>query len=310
MANRQLAIALSMFALPSICSAKHDIEFIQEHLPEVAMDNRYATLPIWDLGRESSAGNSYQLQAALSRSGSGNLEISGPLTSIGVQRSIGADTQLGVFAFYDALELTASRDSRPLQTLFAPNTPIERPVDAEFSNLDGTATDFGAGFAWSRQLQAGFLGRHTWVAGALWQRVQLQDYRLDYRLTAGPQQGMQGQIDFDARYDHVVPFFGLETPRTWGAWILTPHALLAYPIPRHGIEGHITGPGFDIGGNTENAGNGKHFGDPSLTLGLNFTYAPAHLSIDVGALLTQGLLEKRIHSGIEHNVLLSFSWVL
>lgn len=74
------------------------------------------------------------------------------------------------------------------------------------------------------------------------------------------------------------------------------------------MVGHITGPGFDLRGNTEAAGYGKHIGDPSLTFGLDITYLPAHFTVDVGALLTQRLLEPFINKGIEANWLLSCQW--
>jgi len=307
--NRQSTVLLGTMALgftaPSF--AEHDIEFVQEHLPETMMDNRYATLPVWDLGASTESA-SYQLQAAYSSATAGNLSIAGPLLAASTSRPLSGNTRVGAFGFYDPLRLHASFDARPLQTLFAPQTPIARPVDAEFTNLDGTALDFGAGLFWSRHRTEGWLGDHSWVAGLLWQRVDLQDYRFDYRITSGPQAGLQGQIDFDAHYDHFTPFVGVQVPRARGDWLFTPHALLAYPMPRRGVQGHITGPGFDISGDTADVGNGKHFGDPSVTLGLTITYLPAHLSIDAGTFVTQTFLEQKIHRGIDSNWLLSFSW--
>lgn len=302
-----LVAALACFGISGAAAAKEDIEFVAEHLPEVAMDNRFATLPVWDAGVEA-ADSQYELQGAFSSSTSGNLSIEGPLLGISWQRRLSAKNRLGLLAFYDSLQLTARNDSRQLQTLFAPQTPIERPIDADFSNLDGTATDFGGGLFWSHHDEQGFLGAHDWIAGLMWQRFELRDYRLDYRITSGPQTGLRGQIDFDTHYDHFSPFVGVEVRRSLGEWTFSPHALLAYPIPRRGFAGHITGPGFDISGNTEAAGEGKHFGDPSVTLGLTLTYLPAHLSVDLGTFLSQALLESRIHRGIERNLLLSFSW--
>lgn len=307
--NRQRTVLLGTmtFGVAASAFAEHDIEFVQEHLPETMMDNRYATLPVWDLGvaTESTA---YQVQAAYSSTTAGDLSIAGPMFSISASRPSRGETRLGAFGFYDPLHLHTDHDARPLQTLFAPETPLEHPVDAEFTNLDGTATDFGAGLYWSRHRSEGWLGEHNWVAGLLWQRVDLRDYRFDYLITSGPQSELQGQIDFDARYDHFTPFVGLQMPRARGDWLFTPHALFAYPMPRHGIRGHITGPDFDISGDTASAGNGKHFGDPSVTLGLTITYLPAHLSIDAGTFLTQAFLEQKIHRGIDSNWLLSVSW--
>ena len=53
------------------------------------------------------------------------------------------------------------------------------------------------------------------------------------------------------------------------------------------------------------AGNGKHFGDISVTIGLDITYKPWALTMDVGSALSQALLERAIHKGVGQNWLLS-----
>lgn len=194
-----------------------------------------------------------------------------------------------------------------MQTLFAPTTPIARPSAAEFRGLEGRATDVGVGFYTAMRSSKGWLGAHEWIGGLLWQRVKLQDYRFEYVIESGPDAGVHGTIDFDAQYNHLVPFVGVSLPREHGNWTTDAHLLIAYPLPRRGVVGHITGPGFDIRGNTQDVGNGKHFGDPSVTLGYTITYRPAHLSFDLGTLATQALLESRVHRGIEQNLLLTFS---
>jgi hypothetical protein len=288
--------------------AKQDIEFVAEHLAEVPMDNRYATLPIWD--QQSSHADSIhaQLQGAYATLGSGNLDVSGPMFSIGLQRKLASAWSFGGFVFDDPLRIQSSHEDRPLRTLFAPSTPIAQPIDAHFSNLNGSVSDVGAGLFFSEESNANWLGDYAWLAGVMWQRIELKDFRLDYEVDAGPAAGVTGQIDFDNTYTHVVPFFGIQVPRQRGAWSWNAHALYAMPLPRRGVVGHITGPGFDIRGDTQDVGNGKHFGDPSLTLGFTIAYAPAHLSVDVGTLLSQALLEGWIHRGIERDYVLSVNW--
>jgi len=305
---RRLAFAtLALLAHP-VCRAEHDIEFVAEHLPEVAMDNRYATLPVWGESSRESPAWSGALQGAASTTSVATLTLAGRLLSAAAQHTINDHWQAGLFGFYDNLRFSGDRDERPLQTLFAPETPIERPVDAVFTNLDGRALNYGGGFYFSRTSDNGFLQQHRWVMGALWQSVELTDYRFDYEITDGPQTGLKGTIDFDATYQHVVPFAGLEIPRDFGKWTASFHTLVAWPIPRRGVAGHITGPGFDLSGDSASAGNGKHFGDPSVTIGLDVTYRPARLSVDIGTLLTQALLEPKIHDGIDQNLVLSVSW--
>jgi hypothetical protein len=43
-------------------------------------------------------------------------------------------------------------------------------------------------------------------------------------------------------------------------------------------------------------------------VGFDVVYVPAHLTVDLGAMLTQRFLEPLIHEGIETNWLLSVQW--
>jgi hypothetical protein len=273
------------------------------------MDNRYATLPIWINDKDDQIQRTHvEVQGALSKLGSGNLDVSGPMFSIGLRNKVSSAWSVGGFVFDDPLRVHGSHDDRPLQTLFAPSTPIDRPVDAHFSDLSGTVSDVGAGFVVSEERHAHRLGDYVWLAGVMWQRVSLRDFRLNYEIAGGPSSGMTGQIDFDNTYTHFVPFVGIQIPRQRGSWLWNAHALYAMPLPRRGVVGHITGPGFDIHGDTQDVGAGKHFGDPSLTVGFTFTYVPAHLSVDIGTLASQALVERWTHRGIEQDYVLSLSW--
>jgi hypothetical protein len=302
-------IGMSLILTATRCVAGEDIEFVAEHLPEVAMGNRYATLPLWGTPADR-RGWSYELQSAWTSATSGSLEISGPMLSASVGKRSGKAWHGGAFAFYDPLRLTSGTEMRPLQTLFSPATPIERPVAAEFTGLDGTADDYGAGVFAALEGAGGWLGEHRWTFGALWQRVVLDQYAFDYRITEGAQAGTTGTIDFDATYEHIVPFVGAGFPRDHGRWSGNAHVLLAWPFPRRGVVGHITGPGFDLHGDTEDVGEGKHFGDPSLTIGYTVTYRPLGFSVDLGTALTQTVLEPHIHRGVDRSMVLSFSFAL
>jgi len=272
------------------------------------MDNRYATLPVFGALDEETGKWSFGVQGAWTSTRTGELSSSGVLFAVFAKRSLSDRWALAAFGFMDTLSLTGEDDHRPLQTLFAPTTPIHRPVDAVFDNLDGTLRHFGGGLNVSLATLDSWIGAYRWTAGVLWERVELHDYRMDYQILEGPSAGITGQIDFDADYVHVTPFMGLELPRQWRQWAVNPHVLIAVPQPRRGMQGHISGPGFDLHGDTEEAGNGTPFGDPSLTLGLGVSYVPAHLTFDLGTVLTQRFLEPLFHEGIEANWVLSCQW--
>jgi hypothetical protein len=296
-------------AMPaSQAMAEEDIEYVAEHLAEVPMDNRFATLPVWGGAREAGKRWSFSGQAGFAKTTTGELSARGPMLSFGVDRAVGSRWSVGGFAFYDRLDLSGDNDRRPLQTTFTNETPFGRPVAAQFDHLDGAFEHAGIGVDASVSLDLGSLGAARAVGGLLWQQVTLSDYRFDYRLLEGPDAGLEGHIDFDATYDHLTPFIGIELPHEGTHWTLSPHVLAAWPNPRRGVVGHITGPGFDLAGDTESAGHGAHFGDPSITIGFDVTCVPAHLTIDVGTLVTQALLEPVVHKGIDSNWVLSADW--
>ena len=96
--------------------------------------------------------------------------------------------------------------------------------------------------------------------------------RYDYRALEGPDAGVTGTLDYDADYTQWVPFVGIAWERGNDRWRYQPHVQFAMPLPRRGMVGHITGPGFDLSGDQETNGHGAHFGDPSLTIGFDVTY--------------------------------------
>jgi hypothetical protein len=211
-----------------------------------------------------------------------------------------------LFAFFDELAFSGG-DQRPLETLFTV-PPLSLPAEASFTGLTGTARHIGAGLALGERSAEGRLGEHEWLGGILWQRMALRDYRAAYEVLDGPSAGARGVVDYSGNYTHLTPFAGLALPRRAGAWAYTGHALFALPLPRRGVQGNITGPGFDLSGDTDAAGNGKHFGDASLTLGFDLTYLPWGLTLDLGSLLSQALLEPLAHKGIDRSWVISGSW--
>jgi hypothetical protein len=289
--------------------ATESIEFVQEHLAEIPMDNRYATLPLWS--QSSAEANAYwqfTTQFAHAKTKTGELAIDGPMISMGASRLVGADWKITGFAFLDDLNLSSGIDHRPLQVGFARDVPLALPVAAEFTDLSGSARSSGLGFAVRHASDLWLLHSCEWTAGVLWHRVELRDYALDFRILEGPDSGATGVVDYSATYSHIAPFAGIAWPRKYGDWGLTPHVQAVLPLPRRGVAGHITGPGYDISGDTDKNRGETPFGDPSVTLGLDITYRPWNLTVDIGSAVSQALLEPIIHRGIESNWLISTSW--
>jgi len=234
------------------CSAaaakKEDIEYVAEHLAEIPMDDRYATLPVWTATTAMpDDGWTFAAQGSFSQAGSGDLEVAGPMFSFAASRALSSRWAVTALGFADVLALSGG-DERDLQTLFAPSTPIARPVAASFDGLDGSVNHYGVGLAFSATSERGWLGAHRWVAGLLFESVDLRDYRWNFTILEGPDAGTRGQIDFINDYRHFTPFAGLQIVRERGNWIFSPHALFALPLPRRGWVGHIQTDEFDIRG--------------------------------------------------------------
>ena len=298
-------IATSLLAPAIQAGPPEDITFVSEHLPEIAMDNRYAQMPVWGhCAGEAEYCGSFNAGYAFTRSQT--LSIDGPMFAAGLTRDFGSWSLTG-FAFYDPLQLSSGHEQRPLDVNFTEGVPYTLPVAAEFSGLNGSADDMGVGFAVRRNARVRWLGDISWMAGLMWQQVSLRDYRYDYRVLEGPDAGSSGQISYDAGYRHFVPFAGIAWPHHGDRWAYAPHFQVAMPLPRRGMDGRITGPGFDLAGNQADFGD-KPFGDPSVTMGFDVTYLPWNLTVDVGAALTQYLVEPHIHEGVDHDILLTVRW--
>jgi len=311
--HKVLALAATLAAFAGGAHSTESIEFVAEHLPEISMDNRYASLPLWnacDSGTNAADPDRefcFGMSAGYARTHSGTLSIDGPMISLSVARRLGERLRLTGFVFLDDLALSGGVEHRPLEVLFA-DPPLTLPAPGEFTGLDGNARDVGMGVALNGTAHLDWLPWFEWSAGLMWQQVILSDYRFDYLILDGPDAGTTGVLDYSTIYTHLSPFFGAAWPRSDGVWNYVPHVQVALPQPRRGVAGEITGPGFDLAGNTADNGHGKHFGDPSLTIGFNVTYQPWDLTVDIGTTITHALLEPRVHDGVKHNLMFAAYW--
>jgi hypothetical protein len=305
-----LALTIPFAFLAEAAVAKESIEFVAEHLPEIAMDNRFASLPLWNechLKRAADDAFCVGINASYSAIHSSTLSFDGPMLALSGSRPLGEKYRLTAFAFYDQFSLAGGVEHRPLETLFV-DVPLTQPAEAEFTGLNGKAHDMGFGIAFNGSADWRWLPWFEWSAGVMWQQLKLSDYRFDYRILEGPDAGTIGTVDFSATYTHLSPVVGASWPRARGTWRYAPHVQMAMPLPRRGVQGHITGPGFDLSGNSSDNGTGTPFGDPSVTIGFNVTYAPWNLTVDIGSTITQALIEPKIHEGVQHNLLLTAQW--
>jgi len=81
---RAIVIAIAAwYAAPAI-AARESIEFVQEHLAEIVMDNRYASLPVWSATSTGTQPHlQFTTQAAYANTHTGELTVDGGMFSLG-----------------------------------------------------------------------------------------------------------------------------------------------------------------------------------------------------------------------------------
>ena len=83
---------------------------------------------------------------------------------------------------------------------------------------------------------------------------------------------------------------------------------MAWPLPRRGFHGRVSGPGFDIENDTDAVGYGKHIPDPFAGIGFTIESREHGWRLDIGASLWHYLAEGHIHKGIEQPILVYLNW--
>ena len=295
-------------ARAAVANPGEDFEFVAEHLPESAMNLRYLTLPLAAPSLSEGARGQWQIQAQIAWGSNGSrfVDLDGGLFSFGATRAVGERWGLQAVGFYDAMRFSGGTGRDLWNPQFRRGIPLDLPEFATFSNPRGDLRHFGAGggLVW----QPG--GRNaTWTFGALFEQVELTDYTIEYRIETGRSAGVSGLIDHSATYRYVAPYVGYRHERRLGSnWILAPRVIGALPLPRRGFVGRVTGPGFDLSGDTGSAGHGLHIGDGYVGAGVIFEHARSGFGIDLGATLYQAGAEPVIDKGIDRSIVINLTW--
>jgi hypothetical protein len=284
------------------------MDFITEHLAEVAMNNGLATLPLWQRSWKDPGLWQGFLSAGYSSIGAQEMNVDGYMLGLALERTLSPTWAIRGLLFADDSTVSGTPGVRELTPIFLKPLPSGMPALAQFGELDGSLRNTGAGITATWRNQSGWMDGSEWIFGAVWQRLSLEQYATTYTLVSGPASGSSGAIDFTADYDYVTLLAGMQWHRRYASWLFAPHWHASIPLPRGAVAGRLTGPGFDRSGDSETADHGRHIGDAYLSLGLSITYLPAHLTFDVGTLLSQSLLEPLVDEGISSDLVLSAEW--
>jgi hypothetical protein len=216
---------------------------------------------------------------------------------------------LELSAFYDRFPISGRASTEVLRPLWNDAIPLDLPEFVAVSAPGGDVDHSGIGAAWLWRPAAAAESRGwTWRFGAVYSRLEARDYAADYRVLSGASEGTEGVVEYSASYDFVSPMVEGEFAWTGQRWRVAPHASFFMPLPRRGFVGRLTGPGFDLTGDTASVGNGTHMGDSYLALGCRFEHRPSGLSADLGATLFAALAEGVVHKGVSRAIVLQLSW--
>lgn len=287
-----------------------DFDYVAEHLAEAQMNNRYLSLPFAMPGIEKGRWV-FKIQPSYSATKVDFMNLKGPMLAASAGHVFHPKWTVRAIGFYDRLKFSGGPGSNLMNPLFSRSIPLDFPEYAEFSNFRGDYVQWGLGPVLDWEFSSKLSKRRFWVlsAGALWNRLDLKNYQVDYRMTSGADAGKSGVLDHSARYDYVTPFFSVQYTRGIGPhFSISPRFIAGAPLPKRGWIGQITGPGFDVSGDTKEASNGSPMGDGYAGFGLDIRHEPSGLSVDIGTSIYQALFERKVHEGIEQVILVNISW--
>jgi hypothetical protein len=303
------AIAAAAFlAVSPARAASEDLDFITEHLAEVAMNNGAASLPLWQRDwRETRAWRGY-LSGGYHAIAAQAIDLEGSLVSGAVEHVLSANWSVRGAAFAESATLSGTPGVRLLKPIFLNPLPAGLPATAVFGRLDGQVGLVGAGVTATWRNHAGWMDGSEWMGGLVWQQLSIDHSTTTYRLVDGPAAGSSGTIGYDSRFTFYTLVAGMQWHRRYAGWLFSPHWHVTLPLPRGAVAGRLTAPGVDATGDSALARNGHHLGDGYLSLGLSVTWLPAHVTVDLGTTLSQYFLEPVVDKGIDRDLMLAVEW--
>lgn len=300
-----LAAAPILAAIPN--PDPEDIDYIAEHLPESGQDARFLALP-WPAERLEAGRWQTTVQAGYAATEASLFKLDGPMLAGSAAWSFRDGWAVEGMGFYDALSISGGRGREILNPTFA-RPPLDLPEYADFSNPRGDCLHYGAGLGLVWQRPAGTGRWWTFTAGALWTRLELDGYQVDYEIATGASAGAKGVLDHTSTNDYATPFVGLQWTRPLGAsFSISPRAMAVSPLPKGDFTGRITGPGFDLGGKGAVSGRSTKIGDPFVGLGLEILHRPTGLGVDLGGTLYFAGAEGIVHEGVSRALTLQVAW--
>ncbi|MFN7961702.1 MAG: hypothetical protein U0002_10555 [Thermoanaerobaculia bacterium] len=285
-----------------------DVHFLAEHLPESAQDARFLALP-WPAAPLDAGSWQFAVQLGYNRTEASFLTLDGPMLAASGVYGFSDRWGLELLGFYDSQQVGGGSGREVLSARFLRGVPPDLPEEAEFSNPQGDYLHWGAGALVVHELSpATARGRWSLSGGLLLSRLEITDYRFDYRLAGGVNAGARGTLDHSSQASFVVPLVGLQRIAPLGTgFTWAPRFVAGVPLPPGDFDGRLSGPGFDLS-TARGQGKAGHIGDGFFGVGLGLLHRASGLELDLGATLYYPLFEKLTHPGVDQAYLAQLTW--
>jgi hypothetical protein len=226
---------------------KEDIHFMAEHLAEAAQEARYFALP-WSQGGVQPDGWKPVIGIGAADIDAGFASARGGLLSLGATRAWSKQWGVELLAFYDQFDVSGGNSENALTASGVNGVPYDLPQRAEFSNASGSIRHTGVGIIVVRQpLYTGNARVWDYIGGLLLERLELTNYKLNYRLLDGANAGAEGTFDHSGANNLITLFVGAQTIQPIGPrLLLVPRVSVGAPLAAGEFTTRITGPGFDL----------------------------------------------------------------
>ncbi|NQD37772.1 hypothetical protein HPT27_12110 [Permianibacter sp. IMCC34836] len=272
--------------------AAETIDFVAEHLLEVPMDTRYLALPQRPfLGQAPET----RLQLGYAHLQADTLANSVPMLAIQRFQPLSDDTALLFSGFYDQYNFSGNTVRGELDPYYVESGPFPERFMVDITDVSGDGAHYGVSVAYSKRLYSYFHGQ----VGVTLERMKIRSFEVAFTTVDLPT-NFSGNVDYAATYDVVAPFlsFDWEPREVLDGWLHSGRIILVWPQPHKGFVGRISGPDFDLAGDTDQAGNGKHIPDAFLGFSYSVEHQASGWRFDIGALLHTYLLEPTAHKDV------------
>jgi len=296
-----VTLLVAAMSASTLASASESIDYVAEHLLEAPMDARYQTFPQApaDLSRSET-----RLQLGYAHVDAGRLQNDVPL--LGLQYFYPWQEKWSLLGgvFWDEYQIGGSHGRDEAAPLYGVTPGLPSSFAVDITDISGSASHYGISLAANYRYDQ----RWNLQAGVALERLDVHRFRVSFT-TVDLQNNFAGQLNYDGAYNMLTPFCAAEWKPNFASKYFTStlRTLFAFPLPRVGFKGGISGPDFNVSGDTDAAGHGSHIPDPFLGVGFTLEHKASGVRVDLGAPIYSRIYQPVVHKGIKNPLTLGVS---